>query len=100
MHCSCYGIDLKNLNHNTAMAPHEGNAADSSKALAAEGKEDILKEICMHTACNDALLGVLQGHGGPFGAMVCCSGRTIAVAHNTVLEDHDPTCHAEMNAIR
>merc|ERR1719206_786228 len=63
-------------------------------------KTEKLQEICMRTACNDAHMGVLQGHGGPFGAMVCCAGRTISVAHNTVLEDNDPTCHAEMNAIR
>eukprot|EP00397_Hematodinium_sp_SG-2012_P041193 GEMP01045315.1.p1 GENE.GEMP01045315.1~~GEMP01045315.1.p1 ORF type:complete len:178 (+),score=37.79 GEMP01045315.1:649-1182(+) len=56
--------------------------------------------MCMHIACIDAMSGVEQDHGGPFGAMVRRNGRTIAVAHNTVLADSDPTCHAEMNAIR
>ena len=38
--------------------------------------------------------------GGPFGACVVKDGKIISVASNTVLKDNDPTCHAEMNAIR
>ncbi len=38
--------------------------------------------------------------GGPFGACVVKDGKVISVASNTVLKDKDPTCHAEMNAIR
>lgn len=38
--------------------------------------------------------------GGPFGACVVKDGKVIAVASNTVLKDKDPTCHAEVNAIR
>ena len=38
--------------------------------------------------------------GGPFGAVVTKGDEVIAVASNTVLRDNDPTCHAEMNAIR
>lgn len=39
-------------------------------------------------------------HGGPFGAAIVRNGKVIAKAHNTVLRDNDPTCHAEVNAIR
>lgn len=39
--------------------------------------------------------------GGPFGAaIVDKDGNVICIASNTVLQDNDPTAHAEMNAIR
>lgn len=41
------------------------------------------------------------GIGGPFGAAVIDKdGKIVSVASNTVLRDHDPTAHAEVNAIR
>lgn len=54
----------------------------------------------MQHAIESAGEGVLEDEGGPFGACIVKDGKVIAVAHNTVLKDHDPTCHAEMNAIR
>jgi len=42
-----------------------------------------------------------QNLGGPFGAAVIDKDGTIlSVTSNSVLGDHDPTAHAEMNAIR
>lgn len=39
--------------------------------------------------------------GGPFGAVIIDKdNNVIAVASNTVLDSHDPTAHAEVNAIR
>lgn len=39
--------------------------------------------------------------GGPFGAVITDKDNNIiAVASNTVLGSHDPTAHAEINAIR
>lgn len=39
--------------------------------------------------------------GGPFGAAITDGdGRLLSVASNSVLGDHDPTAHAEINAIR
>jgi guanine deaminase len=54
----------------------------------------------MKRAVNEALRGVRRGDGGPFGAVVVRKGKVIAVGHNTVIQTNDPTCHAEMNAIR
>ena len=42
-----------------------------------------------------------RGDGGPFGAVVTTqSGRLLSIASNSVLKSADPTCHAEINAIR
>lgn len=38
--------------------------------------------------------------GGPFGAVIARDGEVVAEASNSVTLDHDPTAHAEVNAIR
>jgi guanine deaminase len=38
--------------------------------------------------------------GGPFGAVIARGGTLVAEASNSVTTDHDPTAHAEVNAIR
>jgi tRNA(Arg) A34 adenosine deaminase TadA len=43
---------------------------------------------------------VVHGVGGPFGAVVVRDGRIVAEDANTVTTTHDPTAHAEVNAIR
>ncbi len=57
--------------------------------------EDIMK-----LGAVEAEKTMAAGIGGPFGAVVVKNGEVISVASNTVLGDHDPTAHAEVNAIR
>ena len=40
------------------------------------------------------------GHGGPFGAVIVRDGKIIARGFNQVTSTNDPTCHAEVDAIR
>lgn len=39
-------------------------------------------------------------HGGPFGAVVVKNGTVVGVGNNNVLQNNDPTAHAEVQAIR
>jgi guanine deaminase len=54
----------------------------------------------MKLAIESAREGIKKGHGGPFGACIVKDDKVIAVAHNQVLKNNDPTCHGEVNAIR
>ena len=45
-------------------------------------------------------IGMAQGHGGPFGAVVVRGDQVLAEAFNQVTGSHDPTAHAEVGAIR
>lgn len=51
-------------------------------------------------AIKEAMQGIENGDGAPFGACIVNEGQIIALAHDTVLKENDATCHAEMNAIR
>lgn len=48
--------------------------------------------------------GVERGIGGPFGAAIIQKQnkgyKILVIARNTVLMEKDPTCHAEINAIK
>jgi tRNA(Arg) A34 adenosine deaminase TadA len=57
-------------------------------------------ENYMDLAIEEAKAGMRAGEGGPFGAVIVRDGQIIGKAHNTVLLSHDPTAHAEVNAIR
>ena len=54
----------------------------------------------MKLAINEAELGIAQGHGGPFGAVVVKNGKVIGTGHNQVVRDLDPTWHGEIEAIQ
>ncbi len=57
-------------------------------------------EIWMRAAIDAARESVARGAGGPFGACIVRDGEILAVASNHVLAHHDPTAHAEVEAIR
>lgn len=56
--------------------------------------------VFMRRALDEALKNLAAMDGGPFGACLVRGDEVLAVAHNTVLKDLDPTCHAETTAIR
>jgi len=53
----------------------------------------------MQLAIDEAMKNVISGDGGPFGACIVKDGQVLAVGRNTVLSNHNPTQHAEINAI-
>jgi tRNA(Arg) A34 adenosine deaminase TadA len=54
----------------------------------------------MKMALEEAEKNLVTRNGGPFGACIVSDSRVVALTRNTVLETHDPTCHAEINAVR
>lgn len=54
----------------------------------------------MKFAIQEAREGMSEGHGGPFGAVIVRNGEVLSKSHNTVIESHDPTSHAEINVLR
>lgn len=58
------------------------------------------KETLMALSARKARENVMKGIGGPFGAAITRYGEILCIESNTVLGDHDPTAHAEINAIR
>jgi guanine deaminase len=58
------------------------------------------QEFYLRMAIEEAFRAILQHEGGPFGAVIVREGKLLGKGHNTVLKSHDPTAHAEINAIR
>lgn len=59
------------------------------------------KREIMKIAVSRAESTALQlGMGGPFGAIIVKDNAVISLESNSVLSSHDPTAHAEINAIR
>lgn len=54
----------------------------------------------MTEAIREALEGISQGHGGPFGCVIVKDDEIIGTGHNMVLADKDSTAHGEITAIR
>ena len=70
-------------------------------------KRSIIFDENMKIAIECAKTGIMNKHGGPFGAVVTCpyghnhdEEYIIGVGHNEVLKNQDPTCHGEIQAIR
>lgn len=54
----------------------------------------------MRMAIELAENNVVQGQGGPFGAVIVKDGMVVARSANKVVPTNDPTAHAEVSAIR
>ena len=54
----------------------------------------------MELAIDEARAGILNGDGGPFGAVIVKDGSVIASGHNQVIKNSDSTDHGEIDAIR
>ena len=59
-------------------------------------KREIMKIAVSHAEST----GLQLGMGGPFGAIIVKDNAVISLESNSVLSSHDPTAHAEINAIR
>jgi tRNA(Arg) A34 adenosine deaminase TadA len=57
-------------------------------------------EKFMRMAIELAENNVVQGQGGPFGAVIVKDGMVVARSANRVVPTNDPTAHAEVSAIR
>jgi guanine deaminase len=57
-------------------------------------------EKYMRMAIELSEYNVKQGVGGPFGAVIVKDGMVIARSANKVVQQNDPTAHAEIAAIR
>ena len=44
--------------------------------------------------------GMINGYGGPFGAVIVKDGKIVGRGYNKVTSTNDPTAHAEVVAIR
>ncbi|SDR88106.1 tRNA(Arg) A34 adenosine deaminase TadA [Formosa sp. Hel1_31_208] len=58
------------------------------------------KEKFMQAAVQEALNGLNNDEGGPFGCVIVKHGEIIGRGHNEVTSTNDPTAHAEVTAIR
>jgi tRNA(Arg) A34 adenosine deaminase TadA len=54
----------------------------------------------MKCAFDEALIGMNQNEGGPFGTVIVLNNEIIGRGRNRVLAQNDPTAHAEIVAIR
>ena len=54
----------------------------------------------MQIAISEAIEGITNGHGGPFGSVIVKDDKIVGKGHNRVLLNNDSTCHGEIAAIR
>lgn len=54
----------------------------------------------MELAIDEARAGILNGDGGPFGAVIVKDDSVVASGYNQVIKNSDSTDHGEIDAIR
>ena len=66
------------------------------------GKDIVIKaeNKYMAEAIAEAMEGIQNRHGGPFGCVIVKDGEIVGRGHNMVLVNNDSTAHGEMTAIR
>ena len=57
-------------------------------------------EYFLREAIELARAGMINGQGGPFGAVIVRHGKIVGRGCNQVTSTNDPTAHAEVVAIR
>ena len=72
----------------------------AAMAETAAAPEIVAENPFMQEAIEEALEGISQHHGGPFGSVIVKDGLIVGQGHNMVLVNNDPTCHGEIAAIR
>jgi len=65
-----------------------------------ENHDDEIHEHFMHDAVQQAIKGINNNEGGPFGCIIVKDGKIIGRGNNKVTSTNDPTAHAEITAIR
>lgn len=69
--------------------------------LKTKGSFDIeFKPFGMQIAVEEANTCLSDNNCGPFGACILFENIIIGLGHNKVIKNNDPTCHAEVDAIR
>ncbi|XP_020210150.1 guanosine deaminase isoform X1 [Cajanus cajan] len=69
---------------------------DAATTNAGKDREDQF----LITAIEEAYKAVEIGDGRPFGAVIVRNDEIVAICHNMVLRNTDPSAHAEITAIR
>lgn len=54
----------------------------------------------MNICIEEAIKGVLDNDGGPFGALVVKEGKIVGIGHNNVISQNNPILHGEIVAIQ
>ena len=80
----------------SASAGRQSHTHRRRPSTASKGNESAF----MREANAEAAANLTSNEGGPFGAVVVKDGAIIGRGRNRVLSRHDPTCHAEIEAIR
>lgn len=74
---------------------------EASKALNKEVSDgQNIHEHFMDVAISNAIKGMKNNEGGPFGCVIVKDGEIIGKGNNKVTSTNDPTAHAEILAIR
>lgn len=95
---SAMGDDGGVSSHSPAPAP----APSALVANVPSFRDDVKAEDrrFLQKAVEEAYEGVRTGEGGPFGAVIVRGGEVVVSCHNMVLNNTDPTAHAEVTAVR